>query len=56
MVQPTHRVAIDQAHLNFHTFEGGYAPLAALLCLDGYAVGSNEAAFSETALRGVMYW
>ncbi len=33
-------VLIDGAHHNFHTFEGGFAPLARLLEGDGYLVGA----------------
>jgi hypothetical protein len=38
------RVAIDQAHHNFHTMEGRYRPFAELLTSDGYEVvpGSTE--------------
>jgi hypothetical protein len=34
------RVGIDEAHKNFHTREGRYRPLAALLESDGYALSS----------------
>src|SRR5690242_4880870 len=44
------RVLIDAAHLNFHTAEGGYAPFAKLLRLDGYRVGSNHEPFTAQAL------
>ena len=44
------RVLIDAAHLNFHTADGGYAPFAKLLRLDGYRVGSNSELFTAPAL------
>jgi hypothetical protein len=46
------RVLIDAAHLNFHTAEGGYAPFAKLLRLDGYRVGSNKEPFTAGTLAG----
>jgi hypothetical protein len=47
------RVAIDAAHLNFHTADGGYAPFAALLRLDGYRVESSTAPFAAGMLGSV---
>jgi hypothetical protein len=44
------RVAIDEAHLNFHTADGGYAPFAALLRRDGYRVQSSRDPFTASAL------
>ena len=44
------RVAIDEAHLNFHTAEGGYAPFAALLRRDGYQVQSSRDPFTAGSL------
>jgi hypothetical protein len=44
------RVAIDAAHRNFHTADGGYAPFARLLGLDGYRVESNGAPFAADML------
>jgi hypothetical protein len=44
------RVAIDAAHLNFHTADGGYAPFAKLLRLDGYRVDSSQAPFAADML------
>jgi hypothetical protein len=44
------RVAIDEAHLNFHTAEGGYAPFAALLRRDGYRVQTNTEPFTAASL------
>jgi len=47
------RVAIDQAHRNFHTAAGRYRPFAELLRLDGYRVEALDARFSPESLRGV---
>jgi len=44
------RVAIDAAHLNFHTADGGYAPFAKLLRLDGYRVESSDTPFAAGML------
>jgi hypothetical protein len=44
------RVAIDEAHLNFHTAGGGYAPFAALLRRDGYQVEGNRDPFTAGSL------
>ena len=44
------RVAIDAAHLNFHTADGGYAPFATLLRLDGYRVESSGTPFAAGLL------
>ena len=44
------RVAIDEAHLNFHTADGGYAPFAALLRRDGYQVQSSRDPFTASSL------
>jgi len=44
------RVAIDEAHLNFHTADGGYAPFATLLRRDGYQVQSSRDAFTAGSL------
>lgn len=43
-------VAIDAAHVNFHTMEGRYASFATLLRNDGYRVRSNEAPFTRETL------
>jgi hypothetical protein len=45
------RVAIDAAHLNFHTADGGYAPFAKLLRLDGYRVDSSVTPFAVDMLN-----
>jgi hypothetical protein len=46
-------VAIDGAHRNFHTLDGGYAPFAKLLRADGYTVTSNDEPFAAAALAGI---
>ena len=45
------KVAIDEAHRNFHRAEGTYKPLADLLRADGYEVGPNTAAFAADVLQ-----
>lgn len=45
-------VAIDAAHLNFHTADGGYLAFARLLVRDGYRVVSNNKPFTATSLDG----
>lgn len=44
-------VLIDEAHHNFHTAEGRYAPFAQLLRRDGYVVRPAKSAFSSRSLR-----
>jgi hypothetical protein len=46
-------VAIDEAHDNFHTLGGQYAPLAALLRADGYKVVASKVPFEKENLAGV---
>ena len=46
-------VAIDAAHLNFHTADGRFLPFARLLERDGYRVVSNDEAFTVDGLRGI---
>lgn len=46
-------VAIDEAHANFHTVEGRYAPFAGLLRRDGYDVRRLAAPASADSLAGV---
>jgi len=46
-------VALDEAHHNFHTVAGRYAPFVALLRRDGYQVVPFRSPFSEASLRGV---
>ena len=41
----TVRVAVDQAHNNFHTATGRYGPFAHLLANDGYRVTSSDRPF-----------
>jgi hypothetical protein len=47
------RVAIDEAHHNFHTSEGRYKPFAQLLRRDGYRVFANRQRFSVKSLQDV---
>lgn len=47
------RVAIDEAHHNFHTAEGRYKPFAELLRRDGYRVDSLRQPFSAKSLKRV---
>jgi len=44
-------VLIDEAHHNFHTAEGRYAPFAQLLRRDGYVVRPEKSAFSAGSLK-----
>ena len=44
-------VCIDEAHHNFHTAAGRYAPFAELLRRDGYDVKPSAAAFNGDALK-----
>ena len=45
-------VLIDEAHANFHTASGRYAPFAALLRADGFEVRASTAKFTAEALKG----
>jgi hypothetical protein len=45
------RMLIDQAHRNFHTAEGRYAPFAALMQADGWNIGLGIAPFSAATLK-----
>src|SRR5437588_253146 len=45
-------VRVDEAHANFHSITGRYAPFAALLRADGFRVEANTAAFSAATLDG----
>jgi hypothetical protein len=47
------RVAIDEAHHNFHTMDGRYKPLADLLTNDGYEVAANKEKFQPQTLRSL---
>ena len=44
-------VGIDEAHYNFHTATGRYAPFANLLLRDGYRVARVRESFSENQLK-----
>jgi hypothetical protein len=46
-------VAIDEAHRNFHTLEGGYAPFGKLLAADNYRVEASSAHFAADSLKGI---
>jgi hypothetical protein len=46
-------VAIDEAHSNFHTAAGQYAPFVALLRSDGYRVVASTREFDMAALGGI---
>ena len=49
-------VQIDEAHFNFHTLEGRYAPFAKLLRRDGYVVqGLAETATADSLGQGDIY-
>jgi hypothetical protein len=47
------RVAIDEAHHNFHTSGGRYKPFAEILKRDGYRVDALRQLFSAASLRGL---
>lgn len=47
------RVAIDEAHHNFHTLRGRYAPFAGLLRNDGCRVVAGTSRFSAASLAGL---
>jgi hypothetical protein len=47
-------VLLDEAHFNFHTMDGRYAPFAKLLRRDGYVVKANSAKFTRDALDGAQ--
>lgn len=44
------RVCIDEAHYNFHTVDGRYAPFADLLRADGYVVVGFASGFTRESL------
>lgn len=46
-------IAIDEAHANFHTAAGRYAPFAALMRADGATVRANTGKFDAATLAGV---
>ncbi len=47
------RIAIDEAHHNFHTAEGRYKACAELLRRDGYRVDALRQLFTAESLKGV---
>jgi hypothetical protein len=47
------RLAIDQAHHNFHTMTGRYMPFADLMRHDGCEVVAGQAPFSAASLKGL---
>jgi hypothetical protein len=47
------RVAIDEAHFNFHTADGRYAPFTALLRRDGFIVTPLRERLSQDVLANV---
>lgn len=47
------RVAIDQAHNNFHTKDGLFKPFADLLRNDGYDIVANTEKFTSSSLSGI---
>ncbi|MBM7074011.1 DUF4350 domain-containing protein [Shewanella sp. 202IG2-18] len=49
----TPRVHIDEAHNNFHTLTGRYAPFAKVLASDGYVVKSNINKFTKESLKNI---
>ena len=46
-------VLIDEAHHNFHTFDGRYNPFVKVLKSAGFAVGKNVNKFTSESLRNV---
>lgn len=46
-------VAVDEAHRNFHTLGGRYAPFGKLLQADGFRVQASTAPFSAASLKGI---
>jgi hypothetical protein len=47
------RVAIDEAHHNFHRLDGRYRPFADLMRHDGCEVAANRARFNAASLKGI---
>jgi hypothetical protein len=47
------RVVIDEAHQNFHTLDGRYAPFAQLLASDGFRVAAGTSALTRSSLAGI---
>jgi len=46
-------VVIDEAHNNFHTLNGRYAPFAKVLTHSGYTVASSGETFTDRSLKGI---
>ncbi len=46
-------VVIDEAHRNFHTAAGRYAPFTALLRADGFRIARGVTPFTDDGLKGV---
>jgi hypothetical protein len=44
-------VLLDEAHVNFHTVQGRYAPFVQLLRRDGFVVRANRDKFTRSSLR-----
>ena len=57
VANPTHELArgpivmVDEAHGNFHTANGRYAPFAELLTRDGYRIARSRNTLTVTALQ-----
>lgn len=47
------RIGIDEAHNNYHTATGRYAPFAKLVQEDGYQVSPLAQIFTESAFKGL---
>lgn len=47
-------VALDQAHLNFHTLDGRYAAFGKILKNDGYQLKANQKEFSAESLASIQ--
>lgn len=46
-------VVLDEAHHNFHTLDGRYAPFAKVLRNSGYTVTGNSRSFTAEHLKGI---
>ncbi len=46
-------IAIDEAHNNYHTLSGGFAPLTKLLKTMGFDVVANQSSFSSESLKNI---
>lgn len=45
------RLCVDEAHYNFHTLDGRFAPFGALMARDGFRVSPSRARIAADALR-----